>query len=973
MTRLMDVLAPTPRVADQKEAKRRLAHLLDDAQETTLAALLESHPSTKDLVLAFADHAPFLFGLIERDPARFIALMECDPDQRISELLDLVRNAWRDADEHQLMRTLRRVKQEVALLVALADCGGVWPLEKVTGALAGLADASVAAALDFALHDAADSGKFWPRDPANPSIDSGVVILALGKHGAQELNYSSDIDIVVFYDPTKAPLAENVEPTPFFVRIVKFIVKALQERTADGYVFRVDLRLRPDPASTPTAVPVQSAYAYYETVGQNWERAAYIKARPIAGDIAIGDEFIADLKPFIWRKYFDFAAIADIHAMKRQIHAVKGHEAIAVAGHDIKLGRGGIREIEFFVQTQQLVFGGRRPELRGRRTLDMLRALKLDGWIGDDADRELEAAYRFLRTIEHRLQMMADEQTQRLPIDEDALTRFAKFAGFTSLKTFSTALTKEARQVERHYARLFEEGGDLASSEGSLVFTGTQDDPETLETLQRMGFKDGPKTCETVRGWHFGRRQAVTSARAREVLTELIPALLEAFGKSADPDNALAVFDDALGRMPAAVELFSILKSNRAVLTLFADILGSAPRLANVVANRPHLLDAVIDPAFGTQFGDVTTLEKRLSDAVGEPELLEDMLDRLREAGQHEIFLVGARMLSGSLSPSLAGQAYADVAEAIIRVALHDVTRRFETEYGRVPSGRLCVVGMGRLGSREMTATSDLDLVVLYDFNDDSAESVGGARSLAATTYYTRLTQRLISALTVPTRKGTLYEVDMRLRPSGNKGPAATQWKGFRAYQASEAETWEAMALTRARPLAGGADFVGEVTAEIRAILSRKRDVAKVKDDARTMRALIAQEKGDDDPWDLKLAQGGLMDIEFIAQVLVLTGSAQHPDLAVTSTAEIIARARKTKLLGTNEAEALEAAYALMRDVFQWQRLTFGADFHPDQIGVALKTRLAQAAGLPDFKILASHLKEMRASVRIVFDQFMRA
>jgi glutamate-ammonia-ligase adenylyltransferase len=424
--------------------------------------------------------------------------------------------------------------------------------------------------------------------------------------------------------------------------------------------------------------------------------------------------------------------------------------------------------------------------------------------------------------------------------------------------------------------------------------------------------------------------------------------------------------------MPAAVELFSILKSNRAVLSLFADILGSAPRLANVVANRPHLLDAVIDPAFGTQFGDVATLEARLSEAVGEPDLLEDMLDRLREAGQHEIFLVGARMLSGSLSPALAGQAYADVAEAIIRVALKDVTRRFAAEYGYVPGGRLCVVGMGRLGSREMTATSDLDLVVLYDFNDERAESEGGARSLAATTYFTRLTQRLISALTVPTRKGTLYEVDMRLRPSGNKGPAATQWKGFRAYQSEEAETWEAMALTRARPLAGDPDFVAEVNAELHAILCRKRNASAVKHDARTMRDLIAQEKGDDDPWDLKLARGGLMDIEFIAQVLVLTGASQHPALAVTSTPDIIARARKAQLIDANDGETLESAYALMRDVFQWQRLTFGADFKPDQTGLALRTRLAQAAGLPDFKVLASHLKETRAAVRAIFDAMMR-
>ena len=972
MTTLLASLKPTPRVADKREAKRRLAHGLEDAAGTALPALVAAHPSVENLLLALADHSPFLFGLIERDPARFVALLETDPDERVAALLADAKDAWRGANEHELMRRLRRIKQEVALLVALADCGGLWPLEKVTGALAGLADAAVSAALNFGLHEAAEAGKFHPANPDDPSQDCGVVILALGKHGAQELNYSSDIDIVVFYDPEKAPLADNVEPTPFFVRIVKGIVKALQERTADGYVFRVDLRLRPDPASTPTAVPVSSAYSYYETVGQNWERAAYIKARPIAGDLIIGDNFIADLKPFIWRKYFDFAAIADIHAMKRQIHAVKGHEAIALAGHDIKLGRGGIREIEFFVQTQQLVFGGRRPELRDRRTLDMLRALKDDGWIGEDADQELEAAYRFLRTIEHRLQMMADEQTQRLPVDEDALARFAKFAGFSDLAKFSAALTKQARAVERHYARLFEEGGDLASAEGSLVFTGTQDDPETLETLMRMGFKDAPKTCETVRGWHFGRRQAVTSARAREVLTELVPALLEAFGKSADPDNALAVFDDALGRMPAAVELFSILKSNRAVLALFADILGSAPRLAGFVANRPHLLDAVIDPAFGAQFGDVATLEKRLSEAVGEPELLEDMLDRLREAGQHEIFLVGARMLSGSLSPALAGQAYADVAEAIIRVALSDVTRRFEAEYGTVPGGRLCVVGMGRLGSREMTATSDLDLVVVYDFNDDEAESVGGARTLAATTYYTRLTQRLISALTVPTRKGTLYEVDMRLRPSGNKGPAATQWKGFRAYQAEEAETWEAMALTRARPLAGDPAFVDAVKGEFHAILTRPRDASKVKNDARTMRDLIAQEKGDDDPWDLKLAKGGLMDIEFIAQVLVLTGATNHPDITVTSTPDIIARARKAGLIDDNEGETLESAYALMRDVFQWQRLTFGADFDPDQTGIALRTRLAQAAGLPDFKILAFHLKDMRSEVRGIFDRFMK-
>ena len=325
---------------------------------------------------------------------------------------------------------------------------------------------------------------------------------------------------------------------------------------------RVDYRLRPDPGSTPTAVSLASAYVYYETVGQNWERAALIKARPVAGDLALGETFLNELRPFIWRKYFDFASIADVHAMKRQIHAVRGHDEIAVAGHDIKLGRGGIREIEFFVQTQQLVFGGRRPGLRGRRTLDMLKALHDEGWITAKARDELSEAYRFLRTIEHRLQMVADEQTQRLPSDEEQLKRFAKFCGYPTVKAFSKALTDQAKIVQGHYALLFEEGPELATDVGSLVFTGSDDDPDTLATLQRLGFREPERVAETVRGWHFGRRPAIQSARAREVLTELTPALLSALGGTADPDGALAALDRAFGRMPAAVELLTILQSH---------------------------------------------------------------------------------------------------------------------------------------------------------------------------------------------------------------------------------------------------------------------------------------------------------------------------------------------------------------------------------------------------------------------------
>ncbi|MHB2167814.1 bifunctional [glutamine synthetase] adenylyltransferase/[glutamine synthetase]-adenylyl-L-tyrosine phosphorylase [Alsobacter sp. R-9] len=974
---LLDRIAAAPVLAEAKGARRRLADLLAEARQdeatAPLAALVEASAPVAALLAGLADHSPFLWGLARADAGRLLALLEADPDSRIAALLAATRDAWRTASgEHDLMRVLRRAKQEMALLVALADIGGAWGLDAVTAALAGFADAAAAASVDWLLAQAAGQGRFHPKDPEHPSQGCGMVVLALGKHGAVELNYSSDIDVVVVFDPDTAPLADGVEPTPFFVRLVKGLVKLMQERTADGYVFRTDLRLRPDPASTPTAIPLPSAFAYYETVGQNWERAALIKARPVAGDLPLGASFIAELAPFIWRKYFDFAAIADIHAMKRQIHAVKGHETIAVAGHDIKLGRGGIREIEFFVQTQQLVFGGRRPQLRGRRTLDMLAALRADGWISGDAETDLAEAYRFLRTIEHRLQMVADEQTQRLPDDEARLKRFARFCGFPDLRRFTKALTERALRVEKHYARLFEEGADLSAGEGSLVFTGTTDDPETLQTLRRMGFTDPAAVAETVRGWHFGRRQAVTSPRAREVLTELVPKLLAAFGKSADPDGALVAFDAALGRMPAAVELFAILRSHRQVLGLFAELLGSAPRLADTVAHRPHLLDALIDPAFGVAGLDVAAVQERIAVTVGECDLFEEVLDRLREAGQHELFLLGARALSGALSFERVGAAHAAVAEAVIRLALAEVEGRFAREHGRVPGGRLAVVGMGRLGSGEMTATSDLDLVVLYDFDEENAES-DGPRPLHAVTYYGRLTQRLISALTVPTRRGTLYAVDMRLRPSGNKGPAATQFKGFVAYQAAEAETWEHMALVRARPVAGDPAFMAQVEGAIAHVLAAPRDAAAIRRDALAMRRLIAQEKGEADPWDLKLAAGGLVDIEFVAQALVLIHAGRHPEVAARNTGDILAAAAEAGLLEPNDAALLRRAYALMRDLMQWQRLAVAGRFDPAALGPGLRRRMASVVGLPDFKVLERDLRDTRHAVRATFERLMKA
>src|SRR5208282_1411942 len=471
-------------------------------------------------------------------------------------------------------------------------------------------------------------------------------------------------------------------------------------------------------------------------------------------------------------------------------HAVRGHERVVVPGHDVKLGRGGIREIEFFVQTQQLIFGGRRPQMRGARTLDMLRRLHADKWVSAEAVDDLSKAYVFLRRVEHRLQMVADEQTQRLPFEQAALARFARFCGYVRLADFARDLTHHLTRVERHYARLFEDAPTLGVASGSLVFTGVVDDPETLATLRTLGFQRPEAAAETVRGWHFGRRAAVRSPRAREVLTELTPALLEAFAGSGDADAALAAFDEALARMPASVELLSILRSNEALRQLFGDVLGSAPRLAQVIATRPHVLDAAIDPARGVDFEaslDDSKMSARVEAFVAQAPSHEEALNRARDFAAEEKFHIGLSLLSGRLDPDRAGRAYSALAQGLIAALLERVMKAFAAEHGWVRGGRLAVVALGKLGSREMTASSDLDLILIYDFPTDAGES-NGRRPLSPGLYYARLTQRLISALTAPTKAGRLYEVDMRLRPSGRKGPLATQFSSFKLYQRDEAE-----------------------------------------------------------------------------------------------------------------------------------------------------------------------------------------
>jgi [glutamine synthetase] adenylyltransferase / [glutamine synthetase]-adenylyl-L-tyrosine phosphorylase len=954
-----------------KLCNTKLISLLDDKGAAgAITSVVESEPKALALVAGVLAHSPFLTQIMRHHPDWLIESLDDDPDARFNELLSHVLPLGRRMENlADAMFHLRTIRKCVALHIALADISGLWSVDRVVEALTQFADAAVDVALRIALREAEKSGRLELVDAFEKPERAGITILAMGKHGAHELNYSSDIDLIVLFDPALVPVAAGREPLDVVVRIIKDFVKILHEQTGGGYVFRTDLRLRPDPASTPIAVPLDRALSYYQTVGQNWERAALIKARPVAGDILLGQAFLKELTPFIWRRYFDYASIADIHAMKRQIHAHKGGAVVAIEGHDVKLGRGGIREIEFFVQTQQLVFGGKKPVLRGRQTLSMLEKLRDEGWITPVAVSDLQSAYRFLRMVEHRLQMVDDQQTQRLPSLKAGIDQVALFCGMTS-PVFRKILTTHFHSVERHYAKLFEDAPSLSGGSGNLVFTGSTDDPETLKTLKKMGFMRPEVVAEIVRGWHFGRRQAIVTPRAREVLTDLVPVLLEAFGQSSDPDGAVISLDAALQSMPAVVELFTLLKLNAALRGLFAEILGNAPRLAEVVVQRPHVLDALVDPEFSAPASE-GVLSGRFHSRLSPIAAMEDFLDQTRDLARAERFTVGARLLSGIAEPLEAGSAYAAIASATIEVCLARVTHELSLKHGFVPGAKLAVVALGKLGGREMTALSDLDLMVLYQLPTPDAES-NGERPIYASEWFSRVTQRLVTALTVATKRGTLYDVDLRLRPSGGKGPVAVSLEAFSSYHALESETWERMALTRARVVAGDPSFANDIK---RAILATyKRDVAPVKiaKDIRTMRALVMVEKPASSHWDLKLTAGGLVDIEFAVQYLLLKYGGTAPDILSPNIGAALLNLCAVKCLSPVSTEILLDAWRLQSRLVQLLALGEKLPFEPDVARAPFKKHLAKAAELPDFTVLEASLRDLQQKAHATVVEIFR-
>ncbi len=913
-------------------------------------------------------NSPFLSKAAIKNPQCLSRLVSQDPGEAWSTFLNTLEHEIEEAecDIEALRVLLRRRKEEAALHIAVCDICGLWDLFEITRRLSDFADKCVSTSIEALLRTEARKGNIKLHDEASPQINCGLFILALGKLGAGELNYSSDIDLIVLYDIEALNYTGRKSPQEFMVKFTKELIRLLDERTAEGYVFRTDLRLRPDPGSTAIAVSTETAELYYESWGQNWERSALIKARVIAGDEENGRAFLKRLEPFIWRKSLDFYAIQDIHSIKRQIYASKGGREIDVLGHDIKIGRGGIREIEFFVQIQQLIWGGRNPNLRQPKTLEGLIGLQENGLIDALAAEELKESYVFLRNLEHRIQMINDEQSQKIPGDHTRAEALSVFFGYKSFAQFNDAVTHHLKQVERHYANLFEDAPDL-TIDGNLVFTGADHDPGTLTTLSNLGFENPEAISQIIRSWHTGKYRATKSTRSRQILTEIVPSLISAFGKTTQPDRALLKFDTFLEQLPAGVQLFSVFYAHPEILELLADIMGDAPRLADYLNASSDRLDYVLDPEFFEDLASAHTLSDELNGALDRANSFEAKLDECRRWTNDLRFRIGVQALRYLVTPSTGAEGLSVVAETTIQSLVPHVCKEFAIQFGEVEGADLAILAYGKLGSSELMPTSDLDLVFIYD-SPITAESSGGRRTLPASVYYMRLAQRIISALSVLTAEGRLYEVDLRLRPSGEQGPVASNLEAFCKYQLEDAWVWEHLALTKARTVFSTGQLDKSISNAIHETLKQKKIASDAAKAISEMRARIHQQHGGETSSDIKHMTGGLMDTEFVIQFYVLLNYEILKRTEPCNSLRTLKLLKSHGVLQASDADTLEHAITLWTNLLWLLRLTLDSSTLAAEIPMGLEKRFLNATNLPSRSDLEVEIRETRKRVSSIFE-----
>jgi glutamate-ammonia-ligase adenylyltransferase len=925
-----------------------------------------AHENKGQILRAVFGNSTFLTQCLIKDRSFMKTIMEQGPDHAYGVVVEALENELGQVENLATMMTgLRKAKQRIALVVGLSDIVGLWSVDQVTEKLSYFADQATNLAVRFALRQSAATGCISLKRGDTPEDKCGYALIAVGKLGAKELNYSSDIDLVAIYDPERVGISDRDKLGAEMARMTRLIVKLIEERSPDGYVFRVDFRIRPDPGSTPLAIPIESALRYYENTGQNWERLAFIRARPMAGDMTVGQNFLDSIQPFIWRKNLDFAAIQDIHSVKRQIAAHRGGSKIAINGHNIKLGRGGIREIEFFAQTQQLIWGGRSPNLRTRKLSTTLKALATEGRISTNTAKELNKAYKFLRKLEHRLQMVDDRQIHSLPKTDEEVAAIGKFLGYDRPEGFRRAVLGTLEKVESYYAALFEESENLGTI-GNLVFTGVEDDPDTLESLSTMGFANPQSISEVVRNWHRGRYRSTRTERARQILTELMPSLLSTFGGRTYPDRALMHFDAFLAALPSGIQLFSLFANHPLILKLVAEIMGDAPVLADWLSKNPSLLDHVLSPEFGEPLGTMNQQTEELRQQIEHAQDFQDQLDACRRWANDKKFQIGVQLMLGRLRGRHSGPLLSDVAEIVLREMLKCVSVEFEKTHGAFETSGLAIIALGKLGSRELMRGSDLDLVFVYD--DSTEQQISdGEKPLGLNIYFMRLAQRMITALTALTGEGRLYQTDTRLRPNGEEGPIASSFVSFKHYYQESAWTWEYMALSRARVVAGPDNLKIRLQTTICEAITRGWDDRTLISDVAQMRRRMAKQYPGTDPWDIKHRRGGLVDGEFIAQYLQLHHGSKHPEILSPNASNALEKLSKAGLLEAKTVKSLGESLRFWHDVQSVLRVTTDQGLDNSSQSSGPREALVRAGFVESYEQL---LAKMDANAEIIYTQF---
>jgi glutamate-ammonia-ligase adenylyltransferase len=822
---------------------------------------------------------------------------------------------------------LRCARLDLALAVALGDLAGEMTLEQVTRTLSEFADNAIDRAIAAAVRE---------RVPDAEPI--GLTAIAMGKLGSFELNYSSDVDLILLFDPATLPRRAGEDPGEAAVRIGRRVVEILQKRTADGYVVRVDLRLRPAAEVTPIVLPVNAAISHYESSALAWERAAFIRARACAGDLALGNGFLAALEPFVWRRSLGFGAIDDVRQISVRIRDHFAQGSTLGPGFDLKRGRGGIREVEFFAQIQQMIHGGRDPSVRCPATLDALGALAKAGWLDESDAAMLAEAYRLLRTVEHRVQMIDDAQTHQLPVDSTALDAVAALHGTPDGGALLDLLRPHVSAVETLFGSIIPEHDGQLSKDADVL----------LGELRELGFADPAMAARRIADWRSGRARSLRSAAAQSAFEAMLPGMLRAIAAGPDPGHALNRLSDVVERLSSGINLFRLLEAHPVLAEMLVKILVHAPALSDQLATRPELLEGLFDSSSFAAPPEPDEVAASIRDAMrGHP--LDIALDRARRLVNERRFALGVQLIASHEDPLEVAAGYARVAEGTLLALTQTVIDEFEAAHGRV-SGELIILGLGRLGGGALTDASDLDLIFLHTAPPGVPSD--GPRPLGPADYFNRLASRVTAAMSVPTPAGPLYEVDTRLRPEGAKGMLAVSLDAFERYQRDEAWTWEHMALCRARPLFGSPEGLARAAAVIGQVLARPRPAGSVAADAAKMRGEMGAHKPPRGELDVKLGPGGLVDLEFAVHVLQLTrGIGLDPRLDVALRAFCEA--------GLVEPQVIDAHQLLTR-LLVMMRLVAPGEIKPTATTWAL---VAEACGCADHQELLARLGAARQSV----------